>query len=133
MTERNWNIVGVLGDIEIIDGDAHGPFTPICRVHERGDGKPDRAPGRELAWSHACMICYAGNDLRKLVGAAQEAREALAACFRGAEKAGGYATESLLDEIAEVGVEDGFGVRLQIEIAKACDVLEQLDYEEPRQ
>ena len=120
---RHWNIVGVCGHIEIIDGDRSGAFTPICKVHEYGDDQPAYSPPREAAWANAALICYAGNDLQSLVNAAKEAREALAACFRGAEKAGGYATETLLDEIAARGIRDGFGARLQEAIERADDAL----------
>lgn len=132
MKQRNWNTVGVCGHIEIIDGSATDTFTPICKIHHAGHEQPEGAPTRLVAFAHAGLICYAGNDLAALVSAAKEAREALAACFRGAEKAGGYATESLMDEIAEVGVADGFGSRLQDAIARADMVLGTLASEEER-
>lgn len=72
-----WRIIGVCGDIEIIAGPDSG-FTPICRVHEAGEGRPLRSPPQEVAWSHACLICYAANDMARLVALAKEMRDGIA-------------------------------------------------------
>jgi len=105
--KREWRIVGVCGDIEIISGPDH-LFTPICRVHEAGTSKPVGAPCRDAAWANAALICYAANDMARLVALSKEIRD---------------------------GIYDGTGVEhrcldeLEEEINKATCVLESISLE----
>jgi hypothetical protein len=125
MREETWKAYGILGHIEVVrTWDDGGACTvPICRVHEAGAECPSGAPEQTEAWRNAALICYAKNELPSLIRAAKECREALAAAFRGAEIAGGYATESLMDAINDVGIADGYVSRLQEAIRKADEAM----------
>ena len=64
-------------------------------------------------------LCPLHANADRLLAAAEEAREVLAACIRVLASESDIATDNLVNELYKLHVADGFGVRLQDAIA-AC-------------